>query len=59
MEIDLEQFFESYGNWIAFGGMFLAMFAMHALGMGHSGHGHGHDSDAPAGPRPPQDKREN
>lgn len=37
----LEQFLQSYGNWIGFGVMFVAMFALHGLGMGgHGGHNH-------------------
>ncbi len=35
----MEQFFQSYGNWMIFGVLFLAMFAMHGLGIGHGGHG--------------------
>lgn len=39
----MEQFFQSYGSWLLFGVLFLAMFAMHGLGMGHGNHGQASD----------------
>lgn len=58
----MEQFFQSYGNWMIFGVLFLAMFAMHGLGIGHGGlGGHGRDraSDSSDDPSADQGKGSN
>ena len=57
----MEQFFQSYGNWMIFGVLFLAMFAMHGLGIGHGGHGgcggHGQRSGPAEDPSAAADQR--